>query len=103
MGLSVDERSASRVRLEQGAGDPLLFIEPGGERGTTEGKHDSPFDMQPVWMSFETPDVTEAAAWLSDHDVPLLQDVTTHDWGGTDITIEDTDGNPLQVVEYHDE
>lgn len=103
MGLSVGERSASRVRLEQDPGDPLLFIEPGGEPVSTDGEHDSPFDVQPVWLSFETPDITEAAAWLTECGVSLLQDVTHHDWGGTDITIEDADGNPLQVVEYHDE
>lgn len=103
MGLSVGERFVSGARLEQGAGDPLLFLESGGERVTADGEHESPFDVQPVWLSFETPDITEAAAWLTDHGISLLQDVTTHDWGGTDLVVVDADGNPLQVVEYHDE
>lgn len=100
MGLTVGERSPSRVQLEQGAGNPLLFLEPGGERLTAAGEHGSPFDVQPIWMSFETPDVTEAAAWLTDRGVSLRQDVTVHEWGGKDVVIEDAEGNPLQIVEY---
>lgn len=102
MGLEVGERSASRVRLDQGSGDPLLFLEPGGERVTVKEGRESPFDVQPVWMSFETPDITDAKAWLTDHDVTLLRDVESHDWAGTDLLTRDPEGNPLQVVEYHD-
>lgn len=99
LGLSVGGRSATGVRLEQGPGDPLLFLLPGGER-VSEGDDRSPFDVQPVWMSFETTDVTEARVWLADNDRPIVQDVTTHDWGGTDLVTRDADGNPIQVVEY---
>jgi catechol 2,3-dioxygenase-like lactoylglutathione lyase family enzyme len=102
MGLTVSDRSASRVRLEQGAAKPLLFLEPGGERVTAGKRWDSPFDVQPVWLSFETPDITEATAWLTDHGISPIRDVESHEWGGTDVIIQDADGNPLQVVEYHD-
>lgn len=102
MGLSVGERYGSRVRLEQGAGDPQLFLEPGGERVSAEGAGDSPFIGHPVWMSFETPDVTESSARLNSHDVPVLREITSHDWAGKDIVIEDPEGNPIQVVEYLD-
>lgn len=102
MGLSVGEQSEAGVRLEQDAGDPLLFLEPGGERVTEEGAPGSAIDLQPVWMSFETTDITEAYDWLTDHGVDLYQEVTTHDWAGTDLLIRDVDGNPVQVVEYHE-
>lgn len=103
LGLSVGERSASRVRLEQGAGEPLLFLESGGERVPHGADADAAFDGHPVWTSVETSDVTEAAGWFADNGVTILQEVTTHDWGGTDFAIADPDGNPLQVVEYDHE
>ena len=68
----------------------------------TERGNSSPFLKQPVWTSFETPDIDEASNWLIAQKVPLVQDVTSHDWGGKDVVIEDVDGNPIQVVEYHD-
>lgn len=102
MGLSVAERSDSRVRLEQGAGDPQLFLEPGGEHESGARTMDSPFLGHPVWMSFETPAITEASDWFDSHDVPLLQEITTHDWAGKDIVVADPEGNPIQVVEYLD-
>lgn len=102
MGMSVAERYDSRIRLEQGLGEPQLSLEPGGEQDPGSGTDDSPFLDCPVWMSFETPDITEASAWFTSRDVPLLQDITTHDWAGKDIVIEDPDGNPIQVVEYLD-
>lgn len=102
MGLTVGTRSDSRVRLDQGVGKPFLTLEPGGERVTPEGEGDSPFDIQPVWLSFETSDMSEAMGWLTDQGVPLIQDITRHDWGGTDAIIADSDGNPIQVVEYRD-
>jgi predicted enzyme related to lactoylglutathione lyase len=101
MGLTAGDQSGSRVRLQQGSGDPLIFLQSGGERVTVEGDH-SPFDVQPVWLSFETPDIGEAKSWLTDHGVSLLRDLESHDWGGTDLLIRDGDGNPLQVVEYHE-
>lgn len=102
MGLTAAERSGASVRLEQGPDEPLLFLGPGGERVPVGGQRDSPFEVQPVWMSFETNDIGEARAWLTDHGVPLLEDVTRHDWGGSDLVSRDADGNPLQVVEYHE-
>lgn len=102
MGLSVGERYGSLVRLEQGVGDPQLFLEPGGEHESGEGTEESPFLGHPVWMSFETPDINEASAWLSSHGVPRLQEITSHDWAGKDIVIEDPEGNPIQVIEYLD-
>lgn len=102
MGLTVGDRFTSRVRLEQEAGVPRMLLEPSGERVTVEEESDSPFDVQPVWMSFETSDIFEAEAWLTGRDVPLLRDVKSHDWAGTDLLIQDPDGNPLQVVEYHE-
>lgn len=99
MGLDVGGRFATGVRLEQGAGDPMVFLRPGGER-LAEGDDRSPFDVQPVWLSFEATDVTEARAWLSEHGRPIVQDVESHDWGGTDLVTRDADGNPIQVVEY---
>lgn len=102
MGLTVGKRQGSRVRLEQGVGDPQLFLVPGGERTTAEQADESPFLEHPVWTSFKTPDIEDASAWLRSQDVPLLQDITSHDWAGKDIVIEDPDGNPIQVVEYLD-
>lgn len=102
MGLTIGERYDSSVRLEQGAGNPQLFIEPGGEQVITGQGKSSSFLKQPVWTSFETPDIDEASKWLTARKVPLVRDVTSHDWGGKDIVIEDVDGNPIQVVEYLD-
>lgn len=102
MGLSVGGRHGSGMRLEQGAGDPQLFLVPGGERTISERTDGSPFFDHPVWMSFETPDINEASAWLSSHDVPLLREIMSHDWAGKDFVIEDPEGNPIQVVEYLD-
>lgn len=99
MGLSDGGRTAAGVRLEQGEGEPFLFLAPGGEP-VSKGRDRSPFDVQPVWLSFETTDITRARAWVSADDRPIVRDVTTHDWGGTDLVTRDPDGNPLQVVAY---
>lgn len=102
MGLSTAERSGSCIRLEQGVGEPQLFLEPGGEQEPGARTNESPFLGHPVWMSFETSDLTSTSAWFDSQDVPRLQEITTHDWAGKDIVIEDPEGNPMQVVEYLD-
>lgn len=103
MGLTNGDRSASRIRLEQGAGEPRVYLEPGGERVTVQQGHDSPFVSQPVWMSFETPDIDEASVWLTEQDVELVRGIKAHEWGGRDLLIQDDDGNPVQIVEYEDQ
>lgn len=62
-------------------------------------KRGAPFDVQTGWLSFETPDITEATAWLSDHGVSPIQVIEAHE-GGSDVIIQGVEGNLIQVVEY---
>lgn len=102
IGLSVGAESPSGVRLEQATAEPLLFLEPGGQSVDAHEDGGSPFEVQPVWLSFETPDVAEARERLTEEGISLHRDIETHEWDGTDLIVQDADGNPLQVVEYHD-
>lgn len=102
LGLSVGAEFPSGVHLEQATAAPLLILEHGGESvsGLDDGR--SPFAVQPVWLSFETPDIVDAKDWLKANGPSLHRDIETQDWGGSDLIVQDPDGNPLQVVEYHD-
>ena len=56
--------------------------------------------QSPHFISFETDDIEQAAAYLRTRNVPIIQDLTRKDWGGIDMYIKDADGNPVQVVQY---
>ena len=101
LGLRREERQDGQVVLRQGMGEPLLLLEPDGQRA-------APFHIDRTRLvplpshliSFETDNIHEAAAWLKSHNVPILIQITRKDWGGIDLYIADLDGNPIQVVQY---
>ena len=98
LGLRPEDAGDGRVVFRQRAGDPLLFLEGGGQpapvwRGArAEGT--------PVRLSIETADIGRAAAWLQARGTRILVDVTERGWGGIDTIVADADGNPIQVVQY---
>ena len=96
MRLRPEEGDEGQVVFRQGSGQPLLFLEPGGQPlPAVENRMQSPH-----FISFETDDIEQAAAYLRTRNVPIVQDVTRKDWGGIDMHIKDADGNPVQVVQY---
>jgi predicted enzyme related to lactoylglutathione lyase len=103
MELRPDDAGDGRVVCRQRPGEPLLFLEGGGQaapewRGDlTEG---DPVVRSPVWLSFETADIGRADAHLRARGVQVLVDITERAWGGIDTIIADADGNPIQVVQY---
>lgn len=96
MGLRPEESDHTQVIFQQGLGEPLLFLKPGG--------HPLPAIqsrmLAPLFISFETDNIERAAAWIKSHNVPVLTDITHREWGGIDFIITDVDGNPVQVVQY---
>jgi hypothetical protein len=56
--------------------------------------------LSPSFISFETDNIEPAAAWIKSREVPVVTDITHHEWGGIDLMIADVDGNPVQVVQY---
>jgi len=96
LGLRPEEGDEGQVVLRQGQGQPLLFLEPGGQSlPAIQGRRQSP-----QFISFETDNIERATTYIKTHNVPIIQDVTREDWGGIDIYIKDVDGNPVQVVQY---
>jgi catechol 2,3-dioxygenase-like lactoylglutathione lyase family enzyme len=101
LGLKPEDAPDGRVVLRQGPGEPLLFMESGGERHAPLQINQGMFQPLPSHLiSFETDDILEAADWLRSHQVPILIEITRKDWGGIDLYIADPDGNPIQVVQY---
>jgi len=101
MGLQPEDGQEGQVILRQGPGEPLLFLETGGQRAAPRPIRKGAFQPMPSHlMSFETDDIEAAAAWLKSKHVPILIDITRKDWGGIDLYIADLDDNPIQVVEY---
>lgn len=96
MGLRLSEGGEECVVLHQDPGEPLLILEPGGHpRPATQDQRQFLH-----FISFETADIEQAAAYMKRHTVPIVQDVTHKAWGGTDLFIKDVDGNPIQIVQY---
>jgi predicted enzyme related to lactoylglutathione lyase len=103
MGLRPDDAGDGRVVCRQRPGEPLLFLEAGGQAAPTgrgELGEGDPVVRSPVWLSFETADIERADAQLRARGVRVLVDVTERNWGGIDTIIADADGNPIQVVQY---
>lgn len=102
LGLDVDTESASRVVLKQGPGEALVILEPGGETTSFDPSwKDEPLMTQPVWVSAMTAGIGKTASRLKKSGITVYRDLTKHpDWGGTDITIGDADGNMIQIVQY---
>lgn len=101
MGLQLAKENESGVILQQQPGEPLLFIEPGGQGYTLPSdKPQAADENHPIFISFMTFDIKRAALHLRAHDVQIIQDVTVKDWGGTDMLIGDVDGNVVQVIQY---
>jgi catechol 2,3-dioxygenase-like lactoylglutathione lyase family enzyme len=100
LGLQAEEIKNGRVVLRQRPGEPLLFLESGGQRAAPLQINQGALQPLPSHISFETDDIVETAAWLKSHKVPILTEVTRKDWGGIDLYIADIDGNPIQVVQY---
>ena len=101
LGLQPENGKDGQVLLQQGPGEPILLLEPGGQRA-------APFQivqnaLQPPpshLMSVATDNIEEAAAWIKSHNVPVLTKMTRKDWGGIDFYITDMDSNPIQIVQY---
>lgn len=101
LGLASENGKDGQVLLKQGPGEPILFLEPGGQRATPF--HLKQNILQPLpshLISVETDNIDEAAAWMKSHNVPILTEITRKDWGGIDFYITDADGNPIQIVQY---
>jgi predicted enzyme related to lactoylglutathione lyase len=101
LGLQPENNGAGCLVLRQGPGEPLLFLESGGQQAAPYQISQGMF--QPLLshlMSFETDNIEAAAAWLKARQVPILIDITQKNWGGIDLYIADLDGNPIQVVQY---
>jgi predicted enzyme related to lactoylglutathione lyase len=97
MGLQPSDGDETQVIFRQELGEPLLFLEPGGQ--PLPAVQDQV--QAPLFIGFEVGNIEKAAAWIKSHEVPVLRDITTHqDWGGIDLFITDVDGNPIQVVQY---
>ena len=96
MGLRPEEGDEGQFVLRQRPGQPLMFLEPGGQQlPAIQSRKQSPH-----FISFETDNIERATAYMKTHNVLIIQDVTREDWGGIDIYIKDVDGNPVQVVQY---
>jgi catechol 2,3-dioxygenase-like lactoylglutathione lyase family enzyme len=101
LGLKPEDGLGGRVVLRQGPGEPLLFMESGGEQHAPLQINQGMFQPLPSHLiSFETKDIQEAADWLRSRQVPILIEITRKDWGGIDLYIADPDGNPIQIVQY---
>ena len=102
MGLKTVFHTPVGAMLRQGEGEPVMLIEPGGERATTDlSRPGSLLRQHPVWISFLMPDPESVSAWFGQSDVTILRPLTRHpDWGGVDIVIADVDGNGIQLVQY---
>jgi len=99
MGLSLVNERMDWRRLKQEPDGPelLLVSDPAGrkKRSPISNRREAPH-----YLSFETQDIKRAANWLRRDDVPVIQDVTRHEWGGIDFQVLDPDNNPVQVVQY---
>lgn len=102
LGLDLAERSHSEVLLEQGPGEPVVALSPGGTPVAMPERDRSKAVMtQPVWISVMTADIHEAATRLRSKDVTIYHEIVKHEeWHGTDLIVGDADGNPVQVVQY---
>jgi catechol 2,3-dioxygenase-like lactoylglutathione lyase family enzyme len=101
--LRPDDAGDGRIVFRQRPGEPLLFLEGGGQ-AAPEWRGDptasNPVVRSPVTLSFETADIGRADAHLRARGVHTLVGVTERTWGGIDTIIADADGNPIQVVQY---
>lgn len=104
LGMQVIHEDAQVIALQRQAGEPYLFLEPGGKKMQLGYKSaEEQLRALGVWISFSVEDIESAASMLRNAGVGILQDVTTHlDWGGKDMLICDPDNNMMQVVQYLD-
>lgn len=101
LGLQPEYGNDAQVLLKQEPGEPILFLEPGGQRAAVFQIKENMLRPLPTHlMSVETDNIEEAATWMKSHKVPILTESSRRDWGGIDFYITDVDGNPLQIVQY---
>ena len=101
LGSQPENRDSGQILLKQGPGEPILFLETGGQPAVSFQIAQNALQPPPSHlMSVETDNVEEAATWMKSHNVPILTEITRKDWGGIDFYITDMDGNPIQIVQY---
>ena len=102
MGLQTVFHTPEGAMLRQNKDEPIILIEPGGEKISTDlSMPASPLRQHPVWISAMMSEPDEVAAWFERHEVNILKPLTRHpDWGGDVMIITDVDGNGIEVVRY---
>lgn len=94
MRLQKSNSSNDQIIFRQKKGEPLLLLESAGQVSTNKNYADNPF-----LISFETDNIKEAFGWIKSHKISTQTGISSHSWG-IDFMIEDTDGNPIQIVQY---
>lgn len=95
MGLQPSDGTRDQVIFQQEPGEPLLFMEPSRQPLPAIQSR----SQDPIFISFETGNIKQAATYLKSHSIHLLTDISTHRWG-IDFFIKDVDGNSVQIVQY---
>ena len=100
IGLKPESGDEAAAVLTQSPSLPILVLVRSTDIPLEQRNAHSTAQDAPVWLSCETESIEKTAAALRKQHVHVTQDVECQDWGGTDMIINDPEGNPIQLVEY---